>query len=43
MNEYYTKTLKTLIIVLYFVVFDGVAIAAQCTATFSRSIVLPRI
>ena len=23
--------------------FDGVAIAAQCTATFLRSIVLPRI
>ena len=28
-------------IVLYYI--DGVVIAAQCTATFSRSIVLPRI
>ena len=29
--------------ILYCICFDGVVIAAQCTATFLRSIVLPRI
>ena len=32
---------ETWIVLLYYI--DGVVIAAQCTATFSRSIVLPRI
>ena len=39
----FNKLYKPNKIWLYCIVFDGVAIAAQCTATFVRSIVLLRI
>ena len=38
-----TIVTSTIIIITNCICFDGVFIAAQCTATFLRSIVLPRI
>ena len=43
---FFNVDILSILILLYYIVLyciEGVVIAAQCTATFSRSIVLPRI